>query len=153
MARSSKKKAPAHRYPDLVKEASEAQILQVLSIPKTWVEADMKCRPLRISPRKRTRLKVTSGFFDFLPFEILDMILLGLDYCSLSTLCVVNTKAESYIKHTLFYKNVVEHCYKALQKMKEWDLLRDAGDWVLCFSYQAATAHVPFALALHLIYH
>lgn len=69
-------------------------------------------------------MSVTAGFFDLLPIEILDMILLDLDYPSLATLCVVNSKVESFIKKRPFYKYVVEYCHTALQEMKRRGLIR-----------------------------
>jgi hypothetical protein len=124
MGRATKKKAPPSRYPVQLQEASEAQLLRTLSKPKSWTELGLKHRALRITPRRRGRISVTAGFFDLLPAEILDMILLNLDYPSLATLCAVNSKVESFIKKRPFYKLVVEYCHAALEEMKKRDLDR-----------------------------
>jgi hypothetical protein len=123
MGRATKKKAPSSRYPAQIQEASETQLLRAFSKPKSWAESGTKYRALRITSTRRGRASVTAGFFDMLPTHISDMILLDLDYLSLATLCVVNSKVESFIKKRPFYKLVVEYCHTTLREMKKRDLI------------------------------
>ncbi|KAL2866065.1 uncharacterized protein BJX67DRAFT_356508 [Aspergillus lucknowensis] len=112
------------KLPANIEDASDTQLLRLLSNPKDWKSASLERRPLRITPRIRQRTSVSSGFFDRLPLEILDMILLELDYASLARLCQTNTTVERYIKHRPFYKLAVEYCHGALQEMANLDLIR-----------------------------
>ncbi|KAL2821501.1 hypothetical protein BJX63DRAFT_218167 [Aspergillus granulosus] len=104
-------------------DASDTQLLKRFSKPERgpWPEPKTNPRPhpLRITPRKRSRKPpASSGFFDTLPLELLDMILLQLDYVSLTRLSATNTTAESYIKTRPYYKLVVENCCLFLGELR-----------------------------------
>ncbi|GIJ89538.1 hypothetical protein Asppvi_008480 [Aspergillus pseudoviridinutans] len=124
MARQRTGKAAASHYPSQINEARDAQLLQVFSKPNSWVQSGVKPSPLRTTARKRGRLSKAAGFFDAVPHEILNMILLNLDYLSLAKLCTTNSKVAAYIKRQPFYKLVVEYCHNTLRSMAMLDLHR-----------------------------
>jgi hypothetical protein len=66
---------------------------------------------------------VSSGFFDHVPVEILELILLQLDYATLGRLCGLNTKVEAFIKNRPWYKLVLEYCHGPLRAMVKTKLL------------------------------
>ncbi|KAL2851469.1 hypothetical protein BJY01DRAFT_116677 [Aspergillus pseudoustus] len=139
MRKASRKKPRSFLKPCLSKlnDASDTQLLKLLSKPphSPWPEpkTNPRPRPLRITPRRRYRKPpASSGFFDTLPLELLDMILLRLDYTSLTRLSATNTKAESYIKSRPYYKLVVENCYMFLGELCRIQFL-----------------HIPTAASIH----
>lgn len=123
MGRAVKKKVLSGRRPTEIEEASEAQLLRTFSKPKSWAELGIKHHAVRATQGRRGRISVDAGFVDFIPTEILDMILLDLDYPSLATLCLVNSKVEFFIKNRPFYKLVVKGCNNVLQELKKRDLI------------------------------
>ncbi|KAL2800532.1 hypothetical protein BJX66DRAFT_332101 [Aspergillus keveii] len=127
---TKKKHATIHEgLPKSLQDATDTQLLKTLSKPQRspWPERKTKPRPrsLRITPKRRYRAPeaASSSFFDILPLELLDMILVQLDYISLTRLSATNTKAERFIKTRTYYRLVVENCYMFLAELRRIQLL------------------------------
>ncbi|CEL03395.1 hypothetical protein ASPCAL04550 [Aspergillus calidoustus] len=128
MRKPMRKKSPAihNALPKSLQDAKDTQLLKALSKPQRspWPErkTDPWPRPLRITPKRRYRA-ASSSFFDTLPLELVDMILLQLDYTSLARLSATNTKAERFLKTRPYYKLVVENCYIFLAELRRIQFL------------------------------
>lgn len=95
---------------------SDDILLPLFSSPKDQSEA--KVMRIQAKPYRPDRPKVSSGFLDTLPLELVDAILLSLDCKSLSRMAATNSIFEFYIKNLPSYKLVVENCQTALCAMK-----------------------------------
>ncbi|KAJ0425396.1 hypothetical protein BJY00DRAFT_308144 [Aspergillus carlsbadensis] len=131
MGKPAKKNLPTvHKaLPQRLQDASDTQLFRALSKPQRspWLERKTGPlpRPLRITPKRRYRTPqvASSSFLDILPLELLDMILLQLDYASLARLSATNTKAERFIKTRPYYKAVIEDCYTFLAELRRIQFL------------------------------
>ncbi|KAL4882980.1 hypothetical protein BJY04DRAFT_31584 [Aspergillus karnatakaensis] len=112
--------------PHYIKDSSDSQLLSIIPAPLHGVaEPETKPRPLHLTPRKQYSACIASAssFFEILPPELLDTILMQLDYPSLSRLCATSTKAESYIKNAPYYKLILEYGHAFLNTVREMEFL------------------------------
>ncbi|KAL5343140.1 hypothetical protein BJX70DRAFT_209079 [Aspergillus crustosus] len=110
--------------PPQLPTATPTQLLAHLSKPKNLERIRLNPSTSLNHTTKRQRKYAPAGIFEFLPPEILDMVLLSLDYASLGRLCSLNSKVEVYIKSRPWYKLALEHCSSALKIMGMVKLLR-----------------------------